>query len=467
MLTLLGSCGRRDCGGVARRDFLKAGTLGLGALGAGPFGGSFGTIAAAAESAGYVRDRAVVLLFLCGGPSQLETFDPKPDATDSSACQNGVIRTALPGECFGAAWPRLAERASRLAIVRQYSPHGIADHAQAIRHVLKGGDPLKNGASLGAMFTRVRGGVNPATGMPNFAEILEEELEDEYRQDRDRMRVGNTPGGFGLANGPFAPSGGGPLLEDLSLTLPLERLSRRRELLASLDGLRRLADASPAIDSAGKAERQAIDLLLGDSVRKALDLAEEDPAVRARYDTSGFREGYLEPRRGTLGARMLLARRLVEAGCGFVVVGMAGWDNHGNGKHPGVKKGMELLAPPVDHAVSAFLDDLRDRGLEDKVLLVVTGEFGRTPQLGGGGGRDHWPDLCPLLIAGGGTRPGVYGRSDRRGARATSDPTTLSDLLATLAHAVFDMGRLRLDPTLPGDLIRSLAAGTPISGLLA
>jgi hypothetical protein len=160
----------------------------------------------------------------------------------------------------------------------------------------------------------------------------------------------------------------------MRLGMPLERLSDRRALLASLDRLNRQMDTTGAMADLDSFNGRAVQLLLGKGVRDALDLSKEDPRVVERYNTSHMQAGYLQPRPDTLGRPMLLARRLSEAGCGFVTVGQAGWDFHANQKHPNVEKGMYLMSPPVDHAVATFLDDIRDRGLSEKILLVITGE---------------------------------------------------------------------------------------------
>ncbi len=184
------------------------------------------------------------------------------------------------------------------------------------------------------------------------------------------------------------------------------------------------------------------------------DLSNEDPRVVARYDTSRlFRledaTRYFDMRRASnlLGKQLLLARRLCEAGCGFVTVSDCGWDMHANNNSPRNMEGLRWLAPQVDHAVTAFIEDLKVRGLSDRILLIVTGEMGRTPQLNGSGGRDHWGNLTPLLIAGGGLRMGqVIGRSDSIGSRPTSTPYGPAHLFSTVMRFLFDTTQLRLRP---------------------
>lgn len=457
MLSIHSARGTRDCDQVDRRDFLRIGALGLGGL----------TLPcllqqqARASTTDAVRDRAVVLLFLAGGPSHIETFAPNMDAPAPRRSVIGEVPTRLPGVTFGSAFPKLAALADQLAVVRSFSPHNIGDHEKAIHHVLRGGTGSR---SLGAMHTRLRRERITPQGVPSFAELIENEQEAEYRQDMDRMRVGNAAGDLGAACAPFTVNGQGTLQQDMQLALPLERFEARRSLFRDLDRLQARNEQMAATD---EFHRLAVDVLLGGAVRKALDLSREDRRLVDRYDTSRMTTGWLQRRPSTLGQRMLLARRLVEAGCRFVTVGMAGWDNHGNNNHPGVGDGTRMLGAQVDHAVSVFLEDVRQRGLSDKILLVMTGEFGRTPTMQGNGGRDHWPSLGSLVLAGGGLPMGqVIGRMSRQADVPASDPIRLENLVATLFHAMFDVGRLRLDSTLPTALVRLVESGRPIRELI-
>jgi uncharacterized protein (DUF1501 family) len=175
--------------------------------------------------------------------------------------------------------------------------------------------------------------------------------------------------------------------------------------------------------------------------------------------------GFKRFRSCTLGRQMLMARRLVEAGCGFVTVQNAGWDMHADVNNPGIEAGMKMLGPTLDHAVAAFLDDLEARGLDQKVLLVITGDFGRTPRINPRGGRDHWAPLSTLALAGGGLRMGqVIGRSTRLADAPADEPVTPGALLATLMHSLFDVSRLRLQPGVPRE-IATLLDAAPIRGL--
>jgi uncharacterized protein (DUF1501 family) len=199
---------------------------------------------------------------------------------------------------------------------------------------------------------------------------------------------------------------------------------------------------------ADRFQQQAFDVI-SRGVAQAFDLSREDPRVLARYDTSGFFrneyvQSYYDMRRASnlLGKQMLMARRLCEAGCGFVTVSDCGWDMHANNNSPRNMAALPLMAGQVDHAVAAFLEDLEARGLSDKILLVVTGEMGRTPRRNNNGGRDHWGNLTTLLLAGGGLRMGqVIGATDARGENPRGRAYTPQNVLATLYYV------LGIDPT--------------------
>ncbi|MEX1095358.1 MAG: DUF1501 domain-containing protein [Planctomycetales bacterium] len=462
MLELHDGTSARDCSGASRRDFLKVGALGIAGCGLSPLFGGTPALAAAANAD---RRKSVVLLFLCGGASHLEMFDPKRGRPGDHQSVIGTVPTAISGVHFGSVYEGLARRADRLAVVRSFAPHGISDHAQAIKHLLTTGDA--EGTSIGARFARIDGPSDAATGMPTYAALIQQdEADSQYREDRDRMNVGSRPGGLGSAYAPFAPDGG-DLAENMTLRLPLARLDDRRSLLDALDRMRREADRSEAIGALDHLEQQAFDALVGGRVRKALDLSGEHPETVRRYDTSRFQVGWTAKQPSTLGKRLLLARRLVQAGCRFITVGNAGWDNHANANHPNVYHGMHLLGRPLDQALSAFLDDLAEQGLSDDVLLVVTSEFGRTPKLDKNGGRDHWPGVTTLLFAGGGLRMGqVIGETTARGEEPKGEPLGYDALLGTLWHAMFDVGQVRLRQGLPGDLLRQIERAQPIPGLV-
>jgi hypothetical protein len=426
----------------------------------------FAAKAGAVEAKSPLKDKSVILLFLCGGASQIETFDPKMTAPAECRSATGEIKTNIPGVTFGGTFPRIAQMADRLAVVRSYSPHDEADHAKAIKKFFTMGHPM--GASIGAITARVRGQSFFPNGMPTYASLIEKEVDSQYREDEDRMIKSDAPGQLGSGYAPFRPGGDGQINQDMRLNVPLERLDDRRTLLKAMDRLNRGVDATGSMAALDEYEQRAVDMILGGKVRKALDLANEDPRLVERYDTSRFMKGWLHKSPNTLGKRLLLARRLCEAGCGFVTVGMAGWDNHGNANHPGVADGMRLLGAPLDHAVSAFLEDVRQRGLSDKILLVITSEFGRAPKIDSkGGGRDHWPSLCPLVFAGGGLKMGqVIGQSTSKAEEPNSDPIRMNNLLTTIMHVMFDWGEVRVQRGLPREIVTMIDEAKPIAELV-
>jgi hypothetical protein len=251
----------------------------------------------------------------------------------------------------------------------------------------------------------------------------------------------------------------------MQLKVPPQRLDDRRALLKQLDELKRGIDARDAASGYDQFERQAVDLLTGGAA-KAFDLTKESPVVLDRYDTSMFRCGKKVFEPSVLGRQLLLTRRLIEAGAGFVTVQSAGWDMHADVNNPPMKEGMEMLGPPLDRALSAFLEDLEQRGLGEKVLVVLTGDFGRTPKINAKGGRDHWANLCMLALFGGGLKVGqVIGKCDRNNSVPTTTPLSTPNLLSTVMHALFDVPALRVARGIPANLIKLIEDHKPIEEL--
>jgi len=482
MLTIQDRVRQHSCSGWSRREFLRVGALGAGGLSL----ASLLAIKAQAAAQGIpVRDRAVVLLFLQGGPSHIECFDPKMSAPREFRSTTGEIATKLPGITFGGSFPKLAERADQFAILRNYaSGNGAHTYLQAA------GTDNKYKAALSALYTRAVGPTSAKTGLPNNVLILPEAVQPGLTlknnfEGGSALATLTTPGDLGANYGAFNPSvsggeesdngkrkgkniassGGGSLRESMELNLPPERFLERRNLLTQLDSLRRRSDQNGSIASAAEYERQAFDVLAR-GVGKAFDLSGEDPRTIEKYDTTKlFRleqvTRYLNMYRSSnlLGHQMLLARRLCEAGCGFVTVSDCGWDMHADGNSMPGMQGMDYLGRQVDHAVAAFLDDVSERGLSDKILLVVTGEMGRTPRINNRGGRDHYGELTPLLLAGGGLPRGtVIGQSDRTASRPVGEPYKPQHLWGTVIDRLFDVGQLRISRAVPGDIANHLSS---------
>ncbi len=467
MLTIQTTKGQEDCTGIPRRDFLRVGALGLGGLN---LPGLLASKAdASASGVDYVRDKAVVLLYLSGGASHIETFNPNMEAPSPYRSMTGEVSTSLPGVTFGGTFTRLARHAHRMAVIRSFS-HPIGGHGQAHVHVLSGGtDPKGDGAtgfSMGSIYSRLRGSNNEKTGLPTYQLLVSPEIDGQYKKELGRVIKGSWPGHLGSSFAPYryetrgilgepdpalAKTGkssskaqGSGLSADMHLNLPEGRLEDRRHLLDRLDKLRRNLDAGGQLENADAYHQQAYDLLLG-SAAEAFNLDQESPRNIERFDTSAMRIGHKVFRKSTLGHQMLLARRLVEAGAGFVTVHSAGWDMHADGNNPGMVKGMNMLGSTLDKSLSAFMEDLAERGLSEKVLLVVTGDFGRTPTINKNGGRDHWARLGTLAFAGGGLNMGqVIGAADKRNGEPYTDAVTPGMMMGTILHTLFDIGKLRV-----------------------
>ena len=467
MLTLYSDDLTRNCEGFGRREILRIGTLGLGGLTL--------TNALGLEHSGHVKDRSVVILNMQGGPSQFETFDPKMEAPSETRSVFGEVKTNLSGIRFGSHFEKLAKMADRMAVVRSYR-HGISDHAKAAMHVAAGGNPT--GACMGSLYSRVAGITNPDNGMPSNTLIVPAAVEpkDARRFNSVPSRIANT-GKLSKVFSAFDPSAGGEVLDDMKLKVSQDRINDQLSLVSSLDKFKRQLDSSDAIHQASSIQQQAVDVLMN-GVGEAFNFTKENPRLIERYDTSNFdvpkpavdRRKNKDAIRGhspiSLGKQMLLARRLCEAGCRFITVSSPGWDMHGAHEFA-ITDGMPVLGPAVDKAVSAFIDDINERGLSEKVLLVITGEFGRTPKINNKGGRDHWGNLCPLVFVGGGLKMGqVIGESDKKGSEPITNPITSNDLLGTIMHSLFDLGKVRTLANLPRDVQDAISSGNPIRELV-
>ena len=486
MLTIIDS----SCAATAtRRELLRIGGLALGGL-ATPF------LSQAAESRlsnSVQRNKSVVLLFLQGGPPQVETFDPKIDVPDYVRSCTGELPTKIPGVWFGGNFPQLAARADRLAVVRSYGT-GEQNHEQFV--ALNGETPFK--ASMGATVARGMGSLSPG-GMPNHVLVVPEAIEPKLKLETrisDVFSLNYVLQHYGATGSlprsceAFIPSGGSTVLDNMTLRISGARFQDRRGLLEEFDSLRRGFQQAPELRSLKDLREQAFGVL-DRGIAAAFDLSREEPSTIARYDTSHLFDmadyhvggkhynNKMNQSRITnlLGRQMLLARRLCEAGCAFVTVVDAGWDLHGDVNNPNTPDGMAILGPQLDHAVSAFLDDVEQRGLSEQILLVVTGEMGRTPTKttiaqGAGttsfGGTGHWKDITPLVFAGGGLRMGqTIGQTDRTASFAKTQPYTPANLCATILQTVFDARLARIYPdSLPAEINTIVANGTPIAGLL-
>ena len=448
MLTIYDQGYARNCEGPSRREFLRIGSLALGLSGLSlP---SFLASQAQAESTSAGVQKSVVLLFLSGGPTQLETWDPKPDAPKEYRTIVDCIPTALPGVSFSQYFPKMAAAAKDLAVVRCFAS-GNGGHTYD--PVTTGGNASK--ASMSAVYGSFAGTTNPANGLPTSVLVLPEAVEDGLKLgsnfETGALPTLTQPGLLGSQYEAFSPAGGSQLKRSMTLTMPRERFDDRRELLKQFDVLRRDLDNDGRVGRSDKFQQQAFDII-SRGLTDAFDLSKEDPKTLEAYDTRGLFKledatKWFDMKRASnlLGRQMLLARRLCEAGCGFITVSDCGWDMHANNNSPKNMEGLKWLAPQVDHAVAAFLEDVRARGLSDRILLVVTGEMGRSPRLNANGGREHHGDLTSLVLAGGGLKMGqVIGRSDVQGGRPVNKAYKPAQLFATVMHYLFDAPQLRL-----------------------
>jgi hypothetical protein len=452
-----------------RRAFLQIGSLALGGL---SLPGLLSARSGSSEGKGLVRDKSVIFLFLHGGPSQTETFDPKMSAPSGVRSATGEVKTALPGVTFGGTFPRLAALAERVSVVRSFV---TGDGNHDLKPVV-GRDSF--GANLGSVYARVAGINHPRTGLPTNIALFPRAVDPAAQPATTSFGKFDDTGPFGKGCAPFDPSGGGQLRKDMRLTIPLDRLDDRRRLLAELDRAKLTLTESGMLEGMERVRQQAFSTVLGGAA-DAFDLRREHPRVVARYDTAPLvrpenidrkwrnYKNYVDNAR-SLGKLLLLARRLCERGCGFVTVTTNFvWDMHADVNNAGVAEGMRYMGLPLDHAVSAFLEDLGARGLDDKILLVVCGEMGRTPKVNKNGGRDHWGNLAPLLLAGGGLKMGkVLGASDRQAGAPQTEPVRIRHLLATVLHTLFDVGALRIAPGAPREVAQTMAGWEPIHGLL-
>jgi len=392
MFTIYSKNARRDCEGNTRRDFLKVGAI----------GGSLFTLPnllrAKAATPSTVNNKSVIWIWLAGGPTHVETFDPKMTAPSEYRSITGEAKTPIPGVTMGGTFPQIAACGDKMALVRSFA-HGNSSHGNATKWVMTGYDD-RDGTrpSIGSIAARQYGTTHPTTGIPTYVRM-------------SRIN-GDGPGWLGTGYSPFDPNG--QAVKNMKISVTDDRFTDRRSLLNSLDQINRAADGSGKMQGIDAFEQQAFELITGTS-RDAFDINKADPGARKRYGKG-------------LGESLLRARRLCESGCAFVTVSYGGWDMHG-----GIVKGLKSRAQQMDQAISALIEDLDQRGMMDDTLVVVTGEFGRTPKINSKGGRDHWGRLCTLALAGGGLNMGqVIGESSRKLEVPATTPIRPQDLMATI-----------------------------------
>lgn len=388
---------------LSRRHLLKAGALGLGGL----------ALRAAPESAG----KSVIFVLLAGGPSHLETYDPKPDAAIEIRGPMGTIPTSLPGVRFCEFIPEQAKIAHRLGIVRSLR-HTQSQHHNG-EHIVHTGHPMlkDNNNDLAP------------SEMPSLGAHLSKQLGPRRRGllpyvALTRATRHEGPNFLGPAYAPFEthgyPNSDGFKVDSLgtSAGFPVRRMEQRLELLKQLEPDANVIDRNGQARVMDRFREQARELIGSGRAQEAFNIHAENPRLRARYGRNHF------------GQSLLLARRLAEAGVPFTTVTDSGWDHHAN-----LVSSMREMTPRVDQGIAALVADLYERGLDKDVLLVVTGEFGRTPRFNALGGRDHWPGAYTVVFSGGGLKVGqVVGSTTADGAEPATDPYGPQDVLAMVCR---------------------------------
>jgi hypothetical protein len=404
VLTLSGKS-HTNCAGVTRRDFLRAGFLGLAGL-------TLADVLRIRAEQEVPKDTNVILIWKGGGPSHIDLWDLKPNAPAEYRGDFKPIPTNVPGIEISEHLPLSAKEMDKFAILRSVT-HPDAGHESASHYLLTGYRPTND---------------IPAQEMPSYGSITAKQRGPRGEGVPAYIAVPNPPrstaaGYLGVAYNPFAV-GADPSQANFSvrnLTLPngisLSRLESRRKLLGDVDNLRRDADQSGLMDGLDAFTRKAFEMVVSPAARKAFDINSEDAKTRERYGMNA------------VGQSCLLARRLVEAGVTFVTVNAGGWDTHAN-NFEALKKSK---LPQFDMAWSSLVSDLHARGMMQKTLVMVWGEFGRTPRVNKDAGRDHWPGAQSVVLAGGGLKMGqAIGVSDAKAEYPKDRPLTPEDVLSTM-----------------------------------
>ncbi|HWB08976.1 MAG TPA: DUF1501 domain-containing protein [Pirellulales bacterium] len=402
--------------------------------------------------------KSCIVVFHYGGPSQFETYDPKPDAPQGIRGEYGTISTAVPGIMVGEYLPRCAQIMDRLSVVRSMH-HPMRNHNSAAAEVFTGRTPAGGDLELLAdearSFPTLGSSVSHALG--NRAHLLPF-VALPYTIYNVVQLPGQTPGFLGGAYDRFQVAGN-PNSNDFRISALDPTTGRSTLDVSSRKNLLHRLDVLPSTAAASQMrtyQERALELVSSDEVRRSFDLAREDGKTRDRYG------------RHLLGQSLLLARRLVESGVNFVTV----FDGQTNGQdanwdsHQTIFPRHRQLIPPADQGFSALVEDLESRGLLESTLVVAMGEFGRTPKINASAGRDHWPDCYSIVLSGGGLAGGaLYGASDKIGAYPDRDPVTPADLAATI------FWRFGIDPALeihdPTNRPFRLADGQPLATLFA
>ena len=429
------------CDGVHRRTMLKVGAL----ASAGFALPDLLRLRAGSTGSEQAKSRQALLIFLPGGPSHYESFDPKPDAPLEIRGPFSSIATSVPGLQISETLPQLAKIADRYSLVRSCC-HDNSGHGGGQRYVQTGyksaslEDELPHDyPAAGAIISKIRGPMHG--GLPTYIRVPNGD-------DGGAKFLGNAYDAFEVY------STGKPVGLDVRPTLKLDRLSDRRGLRELLDRLQRQQENRRVMEAMDELERQALEMLSSTAAHEAFDASQEPDAVRERYGKHEF------------GKCMLLARRFIEAGAGIVSVRVGSWDHHGNAGGT-VTSGVNDNNVPLDQALSALIMDLHERGLSERVVLWCWGEFGRTPRINKSAGRDHWPQAMSVLMSGGGLKSGVVvGATTKSGEQPADRALSPADVLATIYRQLGIDTRQQFLNT-AGRPISILGHGEPIRELIA
>lgn len=434
MLTIFGSKSRM-CDGMSRRSFLQVGGFTFGGLAA----LSLPQILKAESLSGHARPnshKAIINIFLAGGPPHQDMWEIKTEAPKEIRGEFNPINTSVPGIQIGECFPKIASMMDKFAIIRSIVGNsGGHDAYQCLSGWSRGdGQAIGGYPSIGSALSKLKGPVDRA--VPPHIALAAKTSHTPWSEP-------GAPGFLGAAHQAFKPNNGGA--ENLTLNgVTLERLQNRKELLSGLDQLKRNVDATGMLEGVDAFTEAAFGVLTSSKLAEALDLSKEDPEIVARYG-DGKPYQYQYDGAPTCNEHLLLARRLVEAGARSVSLSFGRWDSHGANfdlvRHHG---------PRLDQAVSALVQDLDERGMLNDVSVVVWGEFGRTPRINEGAGRDHWPQVNSALLAGGGMKVGqAIGKTNRLGEYPVERPIHLQNVISTLYHnlGIDTMNTTLADPT--------------------
>src|SRR3954469_13324167 len=425
MLTIYGNQKTRFCDGLSRRNFLKIGGLAMGGM-------ALPQILQAESQLGIRQShKAVIMIFLPGGPSHQDMFDLKMDAPSEIRGEFKPISTSVPGIQICEHLPEVAKLMDKMVLIRSIVG-ATGDHYahQCLTGRTHVNQPPGGWPCLGSVLSKLEGPVNKL--VPPFIGLSP-------KMGHMPWADAGVPGFLGVGHAPFKPDGAGK--QDMVLNnISLDRLSDRKNLLVNFDGFRRDVDKSGLMEGLDAFNQQAFGMLTSSKLVEALDVEKEDPKLRAHY-------GKGDPKNRDDGGpklmeHFLVARRLVEAGARCVTLAFGRWDHHGK-NFDALRQDMPLL----DQGLSALIQDLYSRGLEKDVSVVVWGEFGRSPVINKDGGRDHWPGVSCGLLFGGGMRVGqVIGSTDRLGGEARDRPVQFGEVFATLYHNLgIDVNRTTLN----------------------